>query len=177
MIRADIDERFVVVVALWDEVTGVNASGRTVYYDIRDEADTPLSPPMNGALPESTVVSGIYKKAMSINTPGEYVCYATCDEFYSNTEEIIINPENIYNLTKSNRNYNISVEDVPRNNAVANASQTVRKVPLGSTDYIITYVKSDDEEDWDSTTSSGVSYAHYRSITDSLPYKMADDGL
>jgi len=177
MIRADIGERFVIVVALWDEVTGVNASGRTVYYDIRDEDDNPVSPPMNGLLPESTVASGIYKKAMSMNTAGEYVCYATCNGFYSNTEEIIINPENIYTIAKANRNYNISVEDVPRTNGVANASQTVRNVPLNATDYIITYVKDDDEDDWDSTTTSGTSYAWYRSIDDELPFRMGSDGL
>lgn len=177
MIRADIGEKFVIVVALWDEATGTNAPGQTVYYDIRDEDDNALVPPMNGILPESVVASGIYKKSIIINTPGEYVCYATCAGFYSSTEEIIINPESIYEVAKSVRPYNLSIEDVPRTNSTATASQVIRNVPLGSTDYIITYIKNENDTNWATSTTSGISYAWYESTSSNLPYKMGDNGL
>ena len=172
MIRVNIGESFIITVALWDEDTGLNASGRTVYYDVRDVNDTALSPPLNGVLPESTTESGIYRKSLTINTPGEYVCYATSIGFYSSTEEIIVNPENIYDLVKQNRHYNVSVEEVLRTNATANASQIARNVGLNKTDYIITILKGDTDSDWSGTTTSGVVYAHYRSITDDLPFRM-----
>ncbi len=172
MIRAEKGESFPITVALWDEDTGQNASGRTVYYDVRDVNDNAIVPPLNGVLPESTTESGIYRKALTINTAGKYICYATSIGFYSSTEEIIVNPESIYDLVKQNRNYNISVEDVVRTNSPANASQVVRNVPLNSTDYILTITKGDDDSDWGSTTVSGITYAHYKSITDDLPFLM-----
>lgn len=177
MIRADVGENFIVSVALWDEGTGENATGRTVYYDIRDENDVALSPPMNGVLPESTVTSGIYLKELSIDMSGDYICYATCSGFFSSSEEILINPENIYDLVKQNRHYNISVEEVVRTNGSATTSQANRNVGLNATDYIITRIKNNSDSDWSSTTVSGVVYAWYRNLGDSLPYKMADDGV
>jgi len=173
MIRIDRGESFPITVALWDEDTGLNASGRTVYYDIRDTSDNPLVSPLNGVLPESTTEPGIYRISLTIDTEGEYICYATSIGFYSSTEEIIVNPESVYDLVKQNRNYNISVEDVLRTNSSATASQVARNVPLNSTDYIITIIKGNDDGDWSSTTTSGITYAHYRSITDDLPFKMA----
>jgi len=172
MLRVDVGESFPISVALWDEDTGLNASGRTVYYDIRDTSDNALFPPVNGVLPESTTESGIYRKELTVNTPGKYICYATSIGFYSSTEEIIVNPENIYDLVKQNRNYNISVEDVIRTNSPATASQVTRNVPLNSTDYIVTIIKGNDDSDWSGTTTSGIVYAHYRSIADDLPFRM-----
>jgi hypothetical protein len=172
MIRVDRGESFPITVALWDEDTGLNASGRTVYYDIRDTSDNPLSPPLNGVLSESTTESGIYRDSLTINTAGKYICYATSIGFYSSTEEIIVNPESIYDLVKENRHYNISVEEVLRTNPTANASQIARNVGLQKTDYIITKLKGDTDSDWSGTVTSGTVYAHYRGITDDLPYKM-----
>jgi hypothetical protein len=172
MLRVDVGESFPISVALWDEDTGLNASGRTVYYDIRDTSDNALSPPVNGVLPESTTESGIYRKELTVNTPGKYICYATSIGFYSSTEEIIVNPESIYDLVKQTRYYNISVEEVLRTNATANASQISRNVGLNKTDYIVNILKGDVDSDWSGATTSGIVYAHYRSITDGLPYKM-----
>ena len=172
MIRADISENFPITVALWDEETGQNVSGQTVYYDVRTMADASLSPPLAGTLTESTVTSGIYRTTLSIDTAGEYVCYATCSGFYSSTEEILINPESIYDLAKQNRHYNISVEDVVRTNGVPTASQAVRNVPLNRTDYVITKIKDDSDSDWSSTTASGIVYAWYNSTDDTVPFKM-----
>ena len=59
-----------------------------------------------------------------------------------------------------------------RTNVTANASQIARNVGLNKTDYIITKLKADTDSDWSGTTTSGIVYAHYRSITDGLPYKM-----
>lgn len=78
----------------------------------------------------------------------------------------------ITEAVKQNRNYNISVEDVVRENVTPDASQTLRNVPLNHTDYIITRIKEDSEATWSEATASGISYAWYRSIEDKLPYKM-----
>lgn len=178
MLRADKNEYFPISVVLLDEYTGELVSGQTVYYDIRDaDTDDPLFPTINGTVPESVVESGIYTIVESIPTAGEYIVYTTCSGFVSNTDEIIINEENIYELTKQIRHYNISVEDVQRTNVTPTTSQTARNVPLNQTDYIITKIKLDTDPDWDGTVASGIVYAHYRLITDSLPYMMGDDGL
>jgi len=172
MIRVDINETFPVVVSLIDEETGQLATGQVVYYDIRYVDDSPLTPAVSGILTESSVQPGIYKTTVSIPTPGQYIIYATCSGFVSNTEELIVNPENLYELTKQNRHYNISVEDVVRENAVPTTSQTIRKVPLGMTDYIITRIKKDNQADWSSTTTSGIVYAWYKDWDSKAPYKM-----
>jgi hypothetical protein len=172
MLRVDISEQFPILVSLIDENTGQLASGQTVYYDIRQMNDFPLSPPIAGTLPESLVEPGIYRTEESIPTAGDYIIYATCSGFITNTEEVIVNPENIYDLTKQNRNYNVSVEDVIRENAVATSSQVVRKVALGNTDYILTKIKYDYETTWSGATTSGIVYAHYRDESDSVPYLM-----
>ena len=136
--------------------------------------DFPLSPPIAGTLPESLVEPGIYRTEESIPTAGEYIIYATCSGFITNTEEVIVNPESIYDLEKQNRHYNISIEDVIRENAIATPSQTIRKVALGESDYVITRIKHDNDTTWSGTTTSGIVYAHYREEGDCAPYKMGD---
>ena len=175
MIRVDRNETFPILVQLVNEETAALASGETVYYDIRAASnDASLAPPVAGTLTESTVEPGLYRGLASIPNGGEYLIYATCSGFITNSEEIIVNPENIYELTKQNRHYNISVEDVLRENASPTASQTVRNVPLGESDYVITKIKYDSDTTWSGTTTSGIIYAWYRSITDNYPYKMGD---
>jgi hypothetical protein len=174
MIRVDKNEIFPILVSLIDENTGQLASGQTVYYDIRDMNDLPLSPPIAGTLPESAVEPGIYRTEESIPDGGEYIIYATCSGFIANTEEVIVNPESIYDLTKQNRHFNISVEDVIRENAIATPSQTIRKVGLGQSDYTITRIKYDSDTTWSGTTTSGIVYAWYRNLDDCAPYKMGD---
>jgi hypothetical protein len=174
MIRVDKNEIFPILVSLIDENTGQLAAGQTVYYDIRHMNDSQLSPPLDGTLVESLVEPGIYRNEESITTDGEYIIYATCSGFITNTEEVIVNPESIYDLEKQNRHYNISVEDVLRENAVANASQTIRKVALGNSDYTITRIKYDTATTWAGTTTSGIIYAWYRDEEDCAPYKMGD---
>jgi hypothetical protein len=174
MIRVDKNEIFPILVSLIDEAAGQLAAGQTVYYDIRQMNDSPLSPAVSGTLTESTVEPGIYKYEESIPTEGEYIIYATCSGFITNTEEVIVNPESIYDLEKQNRHYNISVEDVIRGNAVANASQIIRKVALGESDYIITRIKPDNDTTWSGTTTSGIVYAWYRNEDECAPYKMGD---
>lgn len=172
MIKVDINETFPVLVSLVDETTGLLSSGKTVYYDIRYTNDASLSPPIAGTLTESSVESGVYRSNVSIPESGEFIIYATCSGFIANIEEIIVNPESIYDIAKQNRNYNIYVEDVLRENAVSTASQTARNVALGNTDYIITKIKEDSATTWSGTTTSGLVYAHYRSVSDTSPYKM-----
>lgn len=174
MIRIDILEQFPILVSLIDETTGQLAGGETVFYDIRDMSDLPLSPPISGTLTESLVEQGIYRAEESIPTDGGYIIYATCSGFITNTEEVIVNPESIYNLEKQNRHYNISVEDVIRENAVATSDQTVRKVALSNSDYVITKIKTDDATTWSGTTTSGIVYAWYRNESDAVPFKMGD---
>ncbi len=174
MIRVDIGEQFPITVALIDEGTGQNASGQIVNYDIRDTSDNSLSPPAAGTLTESSVEPGIYRTTEVINTAGTYIIYATCSGFTTNTEELIVNSESIYDVTKQTQNYNISVEDVVRTGGPT-ASQTVRNVPLNKTDYIITRIKANDAADWSNPTSSGNIYAWYHSTSDNLPYKMGSE--
>jgi len=178
MIRVDRYEQFPILVQLVDEQAGTLATGQTVYYDIRNATDdSSLFPPVAGTLTESLVEPGLYRTVIDgIPAGGQYLIYATCSGFITNSEELIVNPENIYELTKQNRHYNISVEDVIRENTTPTASQTTRKVPLGRTDYVLTWIKYDDEEDWCDTTTSGITYAWYRDVTDTVPYKMGGPG-
>ena len=172
MIRVDQNEQFPITVSLVDEGTGTTVSGATVAYDVREMDDSALSPPVNGTLDESIVEPGIYRTSLSIPTDGNYVCYLTSATFLPNTEEIIVNPENIYDLVKQTRHYNISVEDVIRTNGSPTASQTARNVPFGQTDYIVTNIKTDTDVDWTGTPASGIVYAWYQAVTDDTPYKM-----
>jgi hypothetical protein len=176
-IRVSKNEIFPIVVSLMDYETETLVTGETVYYDVRDSLDNELSPTVSGVLTESSVEPGVYKEDISLSDSGSYTCYLTCSDFLSGTEEIIVNPEDIYELIKQNRHYNTSVEDVPRTLPYPNNSQFIRNVPLNKTDYIITRVKKDDELDWSLTTASGIVYAWYRSNTDDFPYLMgASDG-
>lgn len=173
MIRVDINETFPIGVQLVDESTGTAATGKTVYYDIRQQpGDVPMSPPLSGTLTESTTEPGIYNALEAIDTAGEYTTYATCSGFVSNAESIIVNDENIYEVVKNTHQYNISVEDVIRETAVATASQAARNVPSGLTDYVITWIKAETASDWTTPVSSGIVYAHYRTLADVVPYKM-----
>jgi len=174
MIKVDKNEEFPISVALLDEYDGALATGQTVYYDIRDaNTDDALSPAISGTMAESTTEPGIYKVVKSIPIDGEFLFYATCSGFIASAEEIIVNPESLYDLTKA---HNVSVEDVPRTGA-ANASQIARNVGLGRTDYIVHRIKRDSDPDWSTTTVSGVIYAWYRSTDDDLPYLMGGDGV
>lgn len=176
MIRVDIGEQFPIIVSLIDEQTGQNAGGQIVYYDIRDADDNPLTPTLAGTLTESSVEPGIYRTVITsgISDSGIYIIYATCSGFTTNTEELIVNPENIYEVTKQTYNYNISVEDVVRTTASGSmtASQIARNVPLGKTDYLVTLIKTDNAVDWSNPVTSGIVYAHYESLSSALPYKM-----
>ena len=174
MIRVNVSEQFPITVTLLDEETGEAATGQTVYYDIRRQpGDVSLSPAIAGVLPESSVEAGIYTTVSSIPTAGTYIVYATCSGFISNTEEIIVNEENIYDIVKQSRHYNISVEDVLRTASTPTADQVVRKVPLGRTDYVITRIKRDEDIDWSGIhVVEGRVYAWYRNDTDLVPYKM-----
>jgi hypothetical protein len=173
MIRVNKNETFPITVSLVDEVALEAATGKTVYYDIRRQpGDVSLSPPHTGILVESTIEPGIYNALESVDTAGEYVVYATCSGFISNTEELIVNAENIYEVVKNTHQYNISVEDVIRESAVPTASQAARNVPLGLTDYVVTWIKAETDADWSTPVSSGIVWAHYRSTDDTVPYLM-----
>lgn len=173
MIRADISEQFIILVQLVNEQTGSLATGETVYYDVRKSSDdSALSPAVSGTLIESTIEPGLYKNVESVSEPGQYIIYAICSGFITNSEELIVNPESIYDLTKQ---YNVFVEDVIRTNITPTASQTVRNVPLGETDFIINKIKKSSESDWTNTTISGIAWAWYKNVTDTLPYKMASE--
>lgn len=170
MINAFKNIPFPIVVALVDEFSGELVQGGSVSYDIRTIDDIELSPPISGSLNESTIENGIYKKEISIPITGSFICYATCSGFLTSTETILV-AESALETYKYNLPYNTSVIDVPRN-GVATPSQTARNVPDGKTDYIVTIIKHDSDLDWSSPVSSGISYAHYRTITDDLPYMM-----
>lgn len=179
MIRVSVDENFPITVALIDEELGEMSSGQAVYYDVRSfPLDTPLSPPLSGTLTESTVEAGIYNTEASISTPGNYIIYATCSGFMTNTENITVEELDTFDLSeliKQNRHYNISVEDVIRTTKTPTASQAARNVPKGRTDYIITKIKKDDDPDWTGDIVEGIVYAWYRTNTDHAPYKVGGE--
>ena len=172
MIETNKNELFPITVSLIDEVLATLATGQTVTYDIRTIDDLVLSPPVSGSLNESSVEGGIYKTEVSIPTAGIYVCYATCSGFITSTEEIKVNEENIIDVSKYSLSYNTSVIDVPRTTAsgAMTASQISRNVPLGRTDFITTLIKRATDLDWSNPVSSGTSYAHYKSISEELPF-------
>ena len=177
MIRVDANETFPIIVALVDDTGNTNSAGEDVNYDVRNIDDSSLVPAISGTLDESITEPGFYKKELSIPDSGRYMVFATCSGFLTTAEEILVNEENIYDLVKMNRNYNISVEDVPRITNSPTTSQSVRKVGVGKTDYIVTHIKSNSDVDWSTPTASGIVYAHYRSLNDLLPYKMSGPGV
>jgi hypothetical protein len=67
------------------------------------------------------------------------------------------------------------VEDTIRTNLTPTASQTIRKVPLNKTDYITTVIKKDNEDDWGTTTTSGIIWSWYEGLSSELPYKMGPE--
>jgi hypothetical protein len=177
MIEANKNELFPITVSLLDDVTAELVADQIVTYDVRTIDDALLSPPISGSLSESIVEGGIYKTQISLPDSGTYICYAFCDGFVAGTEEIMISNENIYEVTKANRPHNFSIIDVPRAtvSGAASASQISRKVPPGRTDYIVTIIKNDDALNWDNPVSSGISYAHYNSVNDELPFAMGGE--
>lgn len=172
MIRVDILESFPIVVSLVDELTGTLTSGATVTYDVRDSSDASLIPPITGTLTESTVASGVYKTFISIPTSGSYVCYASSSTYLTNTEDILVNPESVYDVVKQTLHYNTAIEDVVRVSVTPTASQVTRNVPVGKTDYIITRVKDNSDPNWLGTTTSGNVYCWYETVYSEVPYKM-----
>jgi len=184
MIRVCTNESFPIVVTLLDEETGQAASGKTVYYDIREQPeDLPLVPPVSGTLVESTVEAGVYKTAQlqTVSEVGSYIIYATCSGFISGTEELMVSAETDYTdlaaLVKQTRHYNISVEDVIRTNDDPTTSQIIRKVPFGRTDYVITKIKRDTDPDWSAVDiATGTVFAWYARSNAKTPYKMGDNG-
>jgi hypothetical protein len=173
MIRADKGEQFPITVSLM-EATGQSVPGQIVHYDIRDANDNPLSPTVSGTFIESSVEFGIYRIVENVGDAGTYIIYVTCSGFVTSTEELVINEENIYEITKQTQNYNISVEDVLRTTIPGNEtiSQLIRKVPYEKTDYLITWIKADDALDWSNPVVSGTVFAWYKTTLDNLPYKM-----
>lgn len=171
MIKANINELFPLSVSLVDDL-GEYYSNQTVTYNIRTIDDVELSPTVSGTLFESTVASGIYKTELSLPESGRFIAYATCSGFGTNIDEIVINEENIYDLVKEGRHYNIAVQDVIREAGTPTASQLTRNVNVDQTDYVVTYIKADYDSDWSTTTVSGVVYAWYKELTDRVPYKM-----
>ncbi len=176
MITVNVNESFLLTVGLVDEETSTAVSEEQVYYDIRKQpGDVELATPVSGTLIESEVQPGIYSVTQTIDTAGTYIAYATCSGFITSTESITVNEENIYDLVKSSRHYNLSVEEVLRENTLPTASQSNRNVALNATDYIITKIKGDTDSNWDTTTVSGIVYAHYLSVSSPLPYKMGSE--
>lgn len=172
MIEVNKHEPFPITVSLLDEELATLISGQVVYYDVRTLTDDPLSPSISGTLTESSVKEGVYKAEISIPESGSYICYFSSTEFITGTEEIRISDENIYELAKSNRPYNIAVMDVTRTTASGSGSQDARNVPVDKTDFVASAVKLDSDEDWSTPVASGISYAHYKATSDDLPYLM-----
>lgn len=177
MIKANIDELFPVSVTLLDEETARLVSGQIVTYDVRTFDDVILSPPVSGTLAESAVEGGIYKTQISLPDAGTYICYVAAEGFFTNYEEIVVYEENAVEVAKRNYPHNLSVVDVVRTTAHDDRtpSQILRNVPFGKTDCITTFVKSDDDSDWNSPVASGTVFAWYESLESILPYMMGSE--
>lgn len=172
MIEANINEYFPISVSLVDEASAQLVTGQVVTYDIRTFDDVILSPPVSGTLVESEIEGGIYKAEISLPEAGVYTCYATCSGFFSGSEDIVISSESYTDIAKYSLPHNISVIDVPRTSTSGTASQTIRNVAIGNTDYIVTIVKRDTDINWNNPVASGVNYAWYDSMEANLPYMM-----
>jgi hypothetical protein len=121
---------------------------------------------------ESTIENGIYKTNVSLPEAGNYICYAKADGFLAGAENIVISSESYSDIAKYSLPHNISVIDVPRTSTSGTVSQTIRKVAVGNTDYIVTVVKRDTDINWNNPVASGVNYAWYDSMEANLPYMM-----
>lgn len=175
MIEANKGSAFPITVSLVDDLRGELVSNQVVTYNVRTINDVVLSPTVTGTLLESTVEEGIYKTELSINGSGSYICYVTCSGFITSTENIVINEENIYEITKENRTYNTSVVDVKRTSVSGTVSQLNRKVDVGNTDYVVTVIKHDGDYGWNAPVASGVNFAWYESLETALPYMMSGE--
>jgi len=100
MIRVDKNEQFPLTAMILDECSGEIVSSAVVHYRIVDETETTT---LSGVFSESTVNPGVYIANVSISGSGSYRAYATCSGYNVGTEDIQVNPENIYELTKMNR--------------------------------------------------------------------------
>lgn len=87
MIKVVASEIFPITSTILDENNNV-VSGEQVNYDIRYLNDTPLNPPINGLLIESTIASGVYTNTLSISDPGNYYCYISCSGYNTTVAEI-----------------------------------------------------------------------------------------
>jgi len=161
---------FPITVSLFDDHLGKLISNGTVSYDVRDVYGNELAPPVSGTLSESSISEGIYLEELSIDEPGNYIFYATCSGFITNTETIVVYDK--YDNYVIDAPHNVFVMDILRTNEDITESQQIRKVGIGKTDYVISAVKRDDDLDWTNPVSSGISYAYYRNIDDDLPYMM-----
>ena len=179
MITVKIGQQFPITVSLIDETEEGLSSGQTVYYDIRSfPSDLPLTPTKSGILIESVVEPGIYNGEASIDSSGNYIIYATCSGFLPNVENLTVEDDELSDLIKQNRHYNISVEDVIRETQSPTPSQEIRKVPEGKTDYVVTRIKRDEDLDWSGiNVASSTLYAWYRENTDQVPYRVGESGV
>lgn len=173
MLQVEVNESFPLTVTMTGDSIDDIVTGLTVNYDVREfPGDVSLVPPKIGVLSESAVVSGVYSTILSISSAGNYIIYVTCAGFFSGVEEVLVVDNNAISTSAASFHYNLSVENVLRTSTTPSASQIIRKVPLGKTDYVITKIKRDHDVDWSSPISQGSVYAWYKDEHDKVPYKM-----
>ncbi len=120
---------------------------------------------------------GHYRAEFTPNETGTWYMTVYHGDYFpwGKSDDILVYASDFDTVTasvKQNRNYNVSVEDVIRENISSTASQTARSVSRGRTDYIVTQIKGDDTTTWSGSTTSGISYAWYRTVADTIPYKI-----
>ena len=174
MIKANYDEDFTLTVAVVSEdgmVTGLT----TVTFEIWDDDEANLID--SGTMVESAKVPGIYIYTTHI-TKSEYDSYGTLYRAYFETpagitdgaEDIMIN-DDLYELVRENRHYNLSVENVLAYTADIVPAKNPRKLSDNVTNFVKTKIKAEGDANWDSATVHYV-YAWYETVGDTIPYKM-----
>jgi len=173
MIKANYDEDFTLTVAVVSEdgmVTGLT----TVTFEIWDDDENNLID--SGTMVESSKVLGIYIYTTHI-TKSEYDSYGTLYRVYFETpagitdgaEDIMIN-DDLYELVRENRHYNLSVENVLVL-AAEIPNPNPRNITDNTTNFVKTRIKAEGDANWDSADVHYV-YAWYKVLGDKIPYKM-----
>ena len=173
MIKANYDEDFTLTVAVVSEDGMVTGLSNVTFEVWNDDEDYMAH---SGTMVESAKLGGIYIYTMHI-TKAEYDSYGTLWRAYfdaptgitDGAEDIMIN-DDLYELVRENRHYNLSVENVLALNAEI-PNPNPRNITDNVTNFVKTKIKAEGDANWDSADVHYV-YAWYKTTSDKIPYKM-----
>ena len=151
MIKANYDEDFTLTVAVVSE-DGMVSGLTNVTFEIWTEDEANLID--SGTMVESSKIAGIYIYTTHV-TKAEYDTYGTLYRAYfdapagytDGAEDIMIN-DDLYELVRENRHYNLSVENVLVL-AAEIASPNPRNLSDNVTNFVKTRIKAEGDANWD----------------------------